>query len=66
MISPAKSQPTLRAAANATELTAVMAMPATSAGRRPTRSVIRPRVSMAGINAATYTLNSSVTVAAPK
>jgi len=43
----------MSAAANARELMVVIAMPATSAGRRPTRSVIRPRVSMAGINAAT-------------
>ena len=66
MISPANSQPTLRAAAKATELTAVIATPATSAGRRPTRSVTRPSVSIDGINAATYTPNSKVTIAEPK
>ena len=66
MISPANSHPTLRAAANATELTTVMATPATSAGRRPTRSVTRPSVSIEGISAATYTLNSRVTIAEPK
>jgi hypothetical protein len=53
MISPAKSQATLWASANAAELTAVTAMPATSSGLRPIRSETGPKSSNVGISTAT-------------